>query len=298
MTHPSASLGYNGRSCDLIVFDNAAGTITYNINGGSNQTFTTTGSLTLKRFSLTGMPNSASNVVNIVSFSASTQAYLLGIAWYPGSTGPGNSGVGFAWMAAGGHTMHDWMLEVTGGPIVDRIAPFAGPTSALNVTPPYTTPIGFGFPYAPNLLLLDLTDDPIFVAYTGNTRSSGVTPTIIVNGIDPASYQFGIARLVQACRYGSAGGCSVLFQLPNVPSYTASDVAGSSTYQTTYQPQNIDPYYHSILLMAQLYNCAVLNTHAQWGQRAVGLGFLTSNNPHPTDAGHTDIFNRLVGVGL
>ena len=52
-----------------------------------------------------------------------------------------------------------------------------------------------------------------------------------------------------------------------------------------------------IYQLATAYNCAVLNTHAKWGEYPNTAGFLTNaGNVHPTDAGHADIAADLLKV--
>ena len=55
-------------------------------------------------------------------------------------------------------------------------------------------------------------------------------------------------------------------------------------------------YVAQMAAVAHSHTCAFVNFHAKWGEDGTALGFQTPRNPHPTDLGHQDIAQAILGI--
>lgn len=289
-THPSTALGYNARSIRLFYFDAASvngRTWSANIDGGANSNVTGSGDNTIHTLDFTGLTNAANHVLNIGNQgSANICVVPLAVASYPTTTIPSataSGGIHYCWWGVpGSFSLSD--VQNRGGIVPDLLALLIGPS---NSPAPYTANAALSPPFAPDLLFLDVFDDMSFVLPNGPGNSTSTTPFTVTGG-SPSTYLHGLRRIAQSVRQKSTG-CDVVHHIPNFPDGVVSDNNPGATYQL----QNAWHYYQAQKYIAEMFGHGWLNTDAEWGERGDTLTFLTGNNPHPTNAGHNDIFTRI-----
>jgi hypothetical protein len=274
---------YNVVGFDIVYIDYNSGTFTYNVDGGSNTTVTSTGNNTspnaiVKKASVTGL-TSGSHTLNINSGSTVNTCNILGVACYANQS-TGIRFVNHAWSGMGlnnSPTAHNFLADTTMFP-VDRLALHQG-YQGTTASPSSLT--GFGFPTQPDLAILAMGVNDIQASVTAGT------------------FEDWIRRAVQVLRYGKNDACSILIlgmYLPN------TDAPGSTTFVRA-SDMTSTPYtgmmelYDSMRNVALEYNCAYGAVHTQFGQQPATNGWVTSaSNLHPTDAGHTRIYNMLASA--
>jgi hypothetical protein len=254
---------------DLFYVDFNSGTWVYSVDGGADVTVTNTnaGSTTLapvKRISLSGLA-SATHTIAVGKQSAVSVCLPIGVAEYPGGTAGG--GLSLARYTAGGVTLGQY---ITGSQFpTNRLEQLAG------LVPQGGGGVGrtFGYPQQPHLLVLELGI---------NDNNTGVAQATIFSAL---------RRTIQAVRAGRAGASILLHVVCN------PDAELSDNTSNLFTPANWPTFVGYLYQFAQAYNCAVLNTHAKWGETPVAQGFMTvAGNVHPIDAGHADIAGDLLKV--
>lgn len=261
---------YASTTLDILYVDSIAGTWQYQIDGGAWQTVTNTGggtpaSTSIKRISLTGLPN-AIHALNWGNQSAANVAMLAGVATYSGQSG----GIGFARMVGMG-----WALNNLRDPNTpnNRLSLFSNKSPQNDATP-----IGagtFGFPLGPHLAILEL--------FANDVASDGGTNSV-------ASFIETYAVLIQMLRVAQPG-CSILFLIPAYPNANWTDNSTGFANQMLAQS-----YVHAILALAAEYSCAVLDIGPRWGPTPVARGYQQAGNIHPIAAGHASIANEVLAL--
>ena len=237
-----------------------------------------------------GWADADNQVVIFVSQTLAGAMQVVGVSSYPGSSGPGTSGVGFVWAAFSGMTLYELgKTQVGGGSKFYKIEQLLGPTTAVpTVDPPGTGwPIsgGFGFPFNSRLMFVGLYVDGNLYPGTG---LAGNTTTMAISGADPMDFRHYLRRLRQV---NEAQSGSLLFTIGNVPSGATSDVS-----TTGYKSQNIDSYIDQYDSVARARGCAWLSHHILWGEKGFSMGFQNANDLHPNDAGNQARANDILAV--
>lgn len=261
---------YASTALDILYVDSIAGSWQYQIDGGAWQTVTNTGggtpaSTSIKRISLTGLPN-AIHALNWGNQSAANVAMLAGIAAYSGQSG----GIGFARMVGAG-----WALNNLRDPNTpsNRLSLFSNKSPQNDATP-----IGagtFGFPLGAHLAILELFAND--VAGDGGANS-------VASFIETYSVLIQMLRVAQP-------GCSILFLIPAYPNANWTDNSTGFANQMLAQS-----YVHAICALAAEYNCAVLDIGPRWGPTPVARGYQQAGNIHPIAAGHASIANEVLAL--
>ena len=234
---------------DLLHYDANAGTWTYRIGAGSPVTVTNTGSHTLKRVAVPGALASGT-VLTMTTQSADNVLGLVGIATYASS-----HGIGLGRFAYPGASAYDY--GYSGNNPADKASLWQSGAASVGLA---------GFPFAPSLVLIGL-------------------------GINDCQSQYGVLglrntleRLCRALRRGSPN-CSLLFLVHSNPDPVSSDITSGNFANS----KSWGLYATAIADVARVWNGAVANIHAKWGDSGVAQGFQSANQPHPTNAGHADI---------
>jgi lysophospholipase L1-like esterase len=107
----------------------------------------------------------------------------------------------------------------------------------------------------------------------------------------PAAVEQQLRNVCRALKGGSGTkGCSTLFVITSYPdtTYDDSNPAGYSFASTAFA------IFNSIYSEARRSCSAIIDFHAKWGATPFGQGFLTATDLHPTNAGHTDMYNAIL----
>lgn len=264
---------------DIIVADgDLAATITYSIDGGVDQTYTTTAysaaNWGLKRIALTGL----SNVVHTIQFkqqSVASAFSVLGAICYSGTVG-----LGFCRFAYnGGVTTDISRLDLHGN---------RKPFYVAGKIPGAVT--GFGIPVQPHLLIIEPFGND---AGAPNSLSSVARPDgVFPIGAGPRQWADTLRNLCRAGRRGR-DNCSILFVVESIPDGIYTETTESIL---AYNPRNYQSYTTLINDLAGEFNAGVVNFMAKWGQLGVTKGFLPAADLHPTDAGQQDMANTILQV--
>lgn len=267
---------YNVVGFDIIYLDYASGTWSYQVDGGTATTVTTTGPGTgagcmLKKVSITGLTaGSHTLAINSIGTTANV-CNIIGITAYAVQS----SGIRFAnhgWPGLGlvnGNATHNALAD-TGQFPPDRLALHQG---YQGTTAAPTALSGFGFPAQPDLAI---------VALGINDASFGTTAT---------QFEDNLRRLIQVLRYGKQDSCSILI----IGMYTADNLVQSSTTvpstdYTAAATAGIQELYDGMRMVAQEYGCAYASVHTMMGRTPASNGWTASaTNIHPTDAGYAKI---------
>ena len=166
------------------------------------------------------------------------------------------------------------MATYVGAGCVPEPSPGTGRMDTFGGTTPNGfggTGAAFGFPMQPHLAILSLG-----INDCNNAGSRPTTPphsSKLIQAAPPRPAE----RLGPAAHRLQPGSQQLRQHLELRPGRL-----GRSGWQLMYQ-------------YAQIYNCAVLNTHAKWGEYPNTQGFLSNAaNVHPLDAGHADILSDLL----
>jgi GDSL-like Lipase/Acylhydrolase family len=257
---------------DLFYVDFISGTFKYSVDGGTDQTLTCTNASSnsiapvVKVQAATGLA-SGIHTLAVGKQSVSAVAIPMGVAEYP--TGRSGGGLAIARFCAGLTNLSDYFGTSTTQHPPNRPELFSGPMSgSATVSSPRT----FGFPTQPHLAIIALGVNDCNAA------------------LSAANFESVLRRIIQSIRRGQQNA-SILFHIVCNPDPDSSDCTSG------FQGANWNTYTNLFMDYAQRYNCAVLNTHAKWGETPVANGMLTvPNNVHPTIAGHADIATDLLGV--
>ena len=255
---------------DIFYQDYNSGTWVYNVDGAGDQTVTCTNAgsaanTAVKKISITGLANTT-HVVQLGKQSAASVCIPVGIATHNSAL---TGGLQIARFTNAMATMANDYVTGSVGPNPQRLEVLAGLTPSGGGG----SGTSFGFPMQPHLLIFEL----------------GLNDCNGANSV--ADFGTAIRRMVQACRKGRSNA-SIIFHIVCNPDSNISDNTSN-----LFAPGNWPNYTQVMNQYAQLYNCAILNTHAKWGEYPNTLGFLTNAaNAHPTDAGHADIASTLLGI--
>jgi lysophospholipase L1-like esterase len=247
---------------DLITFEVTAGTYDISIDGGATQQITTTVLAFQRRISFTGLANTTHTLV-ISNQSAANVMTPLGAITYADTT----KGICFSRQTFSGSNFqqHYGPMGMVWFPD-DRLKMWQG-----NLTNGGNN-VGFGFPTQPALAIVALT----------------VNDCQLATGL--GAYANYLKRLCQALRRGYAD-CSILFVVMSNPDGVSSDVTPNLSLPTNY-PLYVNAVYNA----ASLFNCKVLNIHAEWADQGFALGYHAASDSHPNNAGHTNIADRVAAV--
>jgi lysophospholipase L1-like esterase len=245
---------------DLWVKQTVAGTWQYAVDGGGANTVTNNPTnFFVTRTPITGL-TSANHTVVLNNQSLANVLTFCGASFYP--AGSGGTGLGFVHNGINGIALSsfNWTFGIPEG--------WAGRNAHQGAT---YAPV---FPQAPHLVILELGVNDC------NTANS--SPEVYRQYLKSWCHQFRRGR----------PGCSILFLVPCYPDTEASDTTNTFANQHTWIY-----YVEAMYSVARMLNCAVANIHAKWGETPQGSGFISGGSSvHPTDAGHADIANLLLGV--
>jgi hypothetical protein len=254
---------------ELYYLDYNSGTFKFSIDGGADQTVTCTNAgvaatSNTKRVQITGLA-SATHTLAVGKQTAAALCIPIGVATYP--TGLTGGGLSIARFCAGlANLSNDWIVATQQPP--KRLELYAGQNPNNNTNTTYT----YGYPTQPHCTIVELGL---------NDCNQGATQ---------ANWEIALRRLIQGLRAGRSKA-SILFHLTCNPDTDISDNTAG------FVPANWPVFTSSVYKFAQLYNCAILNTHAKWGENPVGAGLMSvAANVHPLDAGHQDIANDLLSI--
>lgn len=153
---------------------------------------------------------------------------------------------------------------------------FAYPAATVVYTG--TAATGFGIPTQPALAIIELGANDCFQATAATATGDPLTAL---------SMQGYMNRLINAFRRGYAN-CSIAFVIPFLGDNWQSDTAAGTKGHLWYY------YRQAIWDIARANNCAVFDVHSRWGQYGGTNGFVNvTDQPHPSDAGHTDMANFI-----
>lgn len=255
---------------DFFYQDYNSGTFVYSLDGGGDVTVTCTnagvaGTTAVKKISLTGLGNTT-HTLAVGKQSAASVCVPVGVATHNAALAGGLQIARFCNAMA---TMAGDYVTSSVGPNAQRFEVLAGLTPSGGGG----TGTAFGFPMQPHLTICEL----------GINDCAGAQSL--------TDYATALRRLIQSCRKGRPNA-SIMFHVICNPDANVSDNTSN-----LFAPGNWPSW---ILLMqqyAEMYCCAVLNTHAKWGEYPNTSGFLSNAaNAHPLDAGHQDIANDLLRV--
>lgn len=254
---------------DVIYHDyNTTGTWKYNIDnsaGGGLVTVTNDARNSMRRLAITGQ----TNATHVLRFGAPSVALAMGlngvVTYNPSAAG---KGIGFANTGATGFRVFDWLQSPLQSP-ADRAQQWQGRyKTAVGVE----STTGFGFPTQPHLAIIEL----------------GINDAQANVGL--VQFRLALRKLCDSLRRGR-DGCSILFLICPNPTTTDSDV----TFQFT-RAESWSLYADQIYGIAEEYQCAVLNLHADWMSTPATQGLIGASDPHPTDLGHQTIADALASV--
>lgn len=273
---------YNVVGFDILYLDFAAGTWTYNVDGGSNTTVTTTGAGVLnnsivKKIAIAGL-TVGSHTLNINSSASSYSCAILGVTAYKASTGlcfanMGMSGMG---LVAGLGDSTNSLVDTSLSP-ADRLALYQG-YQGTTASPASLT--GLGFPAQPDLAII----------------AFGVNDAI--QSVSKADFKNALLRLVWSLRFGKSDACSIVI----VAMWCSDGTAASSTAvtNTDFGSAGTTAYRdlkQAMLEVAQTNNCAFVDVHGLFGRKPVTNVWVTSTSDiHPTPVGHLKIANILSAI--
>jgi hypothetical protein len=254
---------------DLFYQDYNSGTWVYSVDGGADVTVTNTNggvaaNTATKKISLTGLANTT-HTIAVGKQSAASVCIPVGVSTH-------NSAL------AGGLQIARF-CNASADLANDYITANVGPTTRLETLAGLTpsggggTGTAFGFPQQPHLFIFEL----------------GVNDC--ANARNQTDYATALRRMIQAVRKGRPNASILLHTICN------PDAAVSDNTSNLFAPGNWPGWMLLHQQYAQMYNCAILNTHAKWGEYPNTSGFLTNaGNVHPTDAGQQDIANDLLKI--
>lgn len=252
----------NFTDADIHLLNWNGGTVTYNVDGGSPVVLTTfnDGGAYISPFAIATQPF-ATHTLNFTAQSVDNAFGLAGISTFLSRT----RGLFFARFAAAGWKASDWGLSPGTHP-TDRILIQQGITRA-----PAST--GYGPPTAPHLAIVEL----------------GINDMQSQVGLD--RFEGCLRRFCQAFRRGRSNA-SILFIVASAPDGVNSDVTAGLFVDS----QNWPLYVRRIYNVARAFGCGVLNAHAAWADQGVALGYQTTGQPHPNDAGNAWIATQLEAI--
>lgn len=248
---------------DIVGLEAVAGTYTYKIDGGANQTVTTTVLNWHRKIAVTGQTNATHTIVFNASQSATNVMIILGITTYADTS----KGIAYGRLIYTGAALGHFGYKDAGYNPTDRLKMFQGNTTAAG------TNVGFGFPMQPALCIMSLALNDC-QGFLGRDQFTGY-----------------LRRLMQGLRRGYAD-CSVLFLVNSFPDGVSSDCVPTNT---TF-PQNYLFYVDAIKSVADGFNCAFVDTYAAWADQGFALGYESAVAIHPLDAGHVYVANQLAAA--
>lgn len=297
--HPSTALGYNARSLRIFYYDavglvgrtwtaiETVDSVTHNV--------TDLGDGLIHFVDFTNLSDAPNHRLNIGNQGAASIAVCpIAVASYPTTTIPSTGGIHYGWFGVpGNYSLSD--IGYSGAVPADRIAQLIGPS---NASAPFTPAANLSPPFGPNLVFIDVFDDMTAVLPNGPANSAS-TPAFTVTGGSPSVVLQHLSRVVQSFRRkvdaNNKSVTDIVHHIPNFPDGNVSDTVPGATYQLW----NAWEYYMGMKYLAELMGNGWLNTDAEWGEMGLALTFLNAGNPHPTNAGHLDIANRIASrLGL
>lgn len=264
-TTPSACTAF-----DIIWHDynNAGvGTWKYSVDdaaGGGLVTVTNGGFNSIRRIPITGQTN-ATHTIRFGATTTSSNNGLNGVVTYD-PTNNKTKGIGFAVVAAGFQKAFDWLISPYSSPS-NRAAQWQGRSKTAAATEQLT---GFGFPTQPHLAIIELGIVDCFT------------------GVGLTQYRLGLRKLCDAIRRGRDNASIMFVIMPNGNQNTSDQTSPFA------RSEMWSLYCDHVYSIAQEYQCAVVNFHADWMSTPVAQGFTTTTDPHPTDLGHQTIANTLI----
>jgi lysophospholipase L1-like esterase len=255
----------NTVALDIIWVDNViGGSWAYSVDGGTAMTVSMNNTHTIKKTSITGL----SAAKHTLTINPSSPFILCGIVAYEQTPG---SGVVISRHAAPGIAICDMS-----DPATATVGGYAGgyPTDKLGAHGLQTGVDAsmVGAPAVPDLAIIEL----------------GINDNDY--GYAPQAYRMAFIKLIKALRRGKPN-CSIMLLAVNCPTDWYSEI----TYATALG-QRYPVIKRELWDVGRLYNCAVLDVDAKWGEVGYDLGFQPSNNLHPNNAGHADIATTIAGV--
>jgi lysophospholipase L1-like esterase len=255
---------------DLFYQDFNSGTFVYSLDGGADQTVTCTNAgsaanTNVKKISLTGLANTT-HTLAVGKQSAAAVCIPVGVATHNAAL---TGGLQIARFCNASASLAADYITNSAGPNAQRLEVLAG------LTPSGGGGVGtaFGYPMQPHLTIFEL----------------GINDC--QNAMIQADYATALRRLIQSCRKGRPNA-SIMLHIVCNPDANVSDNTSN-----VFAPGNWPNWMQLMIQYAQMYNCAVLNTHAKWGETPVASGFLSNAaNVHPLDAGHADIAADLLKI--
>lgn len=109
----------------------------------------------------------------------------------------------------------------------------------------------------------------------------------IISSLSVADMGSAIERVIRANRRISAS-CSFLFVIPSYPNTATDDCAHAFA-----NPLIATQWHQEIQRLAFKYRAGIIDFHVKWGSTPFGQGFLPTNDIHPTNAGHTDMYDAI-----
>lgn len=251
---------YACTSFDFLHMPNGAGSWQYSVDGGATQTVNVTATGAYTRLNVASLANTT-HTITVFNTSAANALILDGIVTYNSTT----SGIGFANCCVSGNSASAYTSSAN-SPV-----PRTGILMGREKT---TSPVGnFGFPTQPHLALIEL----------------GINDNNGANGLD--NFEYSMQAIIDAYRSGRQN-TSLLIACASNPSGISSDVTTAfSTFSPFYSKQ-----VQLQRQMADAYNCAFVNFHADWGGTGVARGYQGAAQIHPTDSGHLYMANAVLGI--
>ena len=276
-TPPYSVVGF-----DILYIDFAAGSWTYNVDGGSNTTVTTTGPGTaagaiVKKVSITGLTAGAHTLNINTNASGANTCCILGINVYAASSGLCFANMGWFGMGLVTGQNTNNALSDTGKFPPDRLALYQG---YQGTTAAPTSLTGLGFPAQPDLAIIE---------FGINDANQSVARGTFRDALD---------RLVWTLRYGKNDACSIMI----VAAYTADGTIASSisVANQDYTAGQITAYRDLCAAMyevAQVQGCAYVDVHGSFGRKPVTNGWVTSvSDIHPTVTGYAKMANLVSSI--
>jgi hypothetical protein len=276
-TAPYAVTGF-----EIVFLDYAAGTWTYQVDGGAAQTVTcvSAGSVvtcTVRKQVISGLaPGMHTLTINALGSTANI-CNILGVSSLC-------SGVGLAFANCSlpgyglvtGFALHASLSDTGAFPYDKRALyqGYMGPTAAP------TALTGFGFPTQPDLAI---------VALGVNDAGQSVTR---------AAFRDALLALVYSLRYGRGDGGSIVLLAPYMPDGVLSTATSVTDQDITFEAVTAYRDIKAAMLeVAQTCGCAFVDVQRMFGRTPVTNGWVTSvSDLHPTPAGHLKIANLLSSI--
>ncbi len=299
-THPSAALGYNARAFVLYCLHptGTAGRTAHiqDLSGGNDTLITSLGDGLVHGALIQGLadtPNQGIRFGNQGAASIAVVPLCVGSFRSPAPTGA--SGVHWLWSGVPGSFTFADLACTAGSGMVGKIEGYIGPATAA---PLYTANANLNPPFNCDLYYVDLGDDIVTVG--ANWQTLNANPALEVSGAAPDVTMLALDRIAALGQFKPA---DVVVHWPNLPNSLLSDTNPSAV---TYALSNKRAFQQMVFSIAQQAQWGIINTDARWGDKggtlANALGtFLQAagTNPHPTDAGHFDIYhNGIQPLGL